>query len=337
MTVKDKFPIPLVDELGGSYVFSKIDLRAGYHQIRMNEEDIHKTAFRTHLGHYEFKIMPFGLTNAPATFQSLINHVFKDYMRQFVLVFFDDILVYSSTIQEHKEHLTRVLEVLRKEQLYAKRSKCSFGQNKVEYLGYIITGKGVTTDPSKIETMVNWPIPKSIKALRRFLGLTGYYRRFVQSYGVISKPLTSLLKKNSFQWGKEAEITSNNLKQAMTTAPVLALVGFTKTFVIETNACSKGMGAVLKQEGRPLAFFSKALAPRHWGLSTYEKEYMAVLAAVDRWRHYLQGGHFVIRTDHHNLKYLLEQKVTTALQQKGLTKLLGLDYEVQYKKGQRTG
>lgn len=261
MTVTDKFPIPLVDdlldELSGSYVYSKIDLRAGYHQIRMHEEDIHKTTFKTHLGQYEFKVMPFGLTNAHATFQSIMNHVFKDYLRQFVLVFFDDIRVYSPTIQEHKEHLEKVLGILRKEQLYAIRSKCSFSRSKVEYLGHIITEEGVTIDPSKIEEMVNRTIPKSI------MGLTCYYRRFVQSYVVISKPLTILLKKNSFQWGLEVETAFINLKQAMTTEPVLVLADFTKTFVVETDACSRGMGVVLMQEGRPLVFFSKALAPRH--------------------------------------------------------------------------
>lgn len=192
----------------------------------------------------------------------------------------------------------------------------------MEYLGHIITEEGVTIDPSKIEEMVNRTIPKSI------MGLTCYYRRFVQSYVVISKPLTILLKKNSFQWGLEVETAFINLKQAMTTEPVLVLADFTKTFVVETDACSRGMGVVLMQEGRPLVFFSKALAPRYWGLSTYEKEYMAVLTTVDRWRHYLQGGHFIIRTDYHNLKYPLEQNVTTALQQKGLNKLLGLYYKV---------
>ncbi|XP_019225505.1 PREDICTED: uncharacterized protein LOC109207079 [Nicotiana attenuata] len=309
MTIKDKFPIPLVedlmDELCGSSVYSKIDLRAGYHQIRMGESDIYKTAFRTHLGHYEFRVMPFGLTNAPATFQSLMNHVFQPYLRKFILVFFYDILVYSPSMSTHVIHLTKVLEVLRTEQLFAKLSKCSLGQLKVDYLGHIITREGVSTDPSKIEAMSKRPIPNSIKALRGFLGLTGYYRRFIKSYGIISKPLTNLLRKNAFQLNLEAEQAFFQLKKAMTTAP----------------------------EGRPIAFFSKTLAPRHMGLSTYEKEYMAVLSVVDRWRHYLQGSYFIIKTDHHSLKYLLEQRVTTALQQKGLTKLLGLDYEIQYKRG----
>lgn len=336
MTIKDKFPILLVDdlmdELNGSCIYSKIDLRAGYHQIRIWIEDIPKTAFRTHQGHYEFKVMPFGLTNAPATFQSFMNQVFSPYLRKFVLVFFDDILIYSASLQDHVVHLRKVLVILRKEQLFTKLSKCSFAQAKVEYLGHIITQEGVATDPAKVEAMTSWPIPKTIKGLRGFLGLTGYYRRFIRSYGIISRPLTNLLKKNAFHWDTSADTAFLLLKQAMISAPVLALADFSKVFVVETDACSTGIGVVLMQDNKPIGFFSKALAHKHLGLSTYEKEFLVVLSVVDRWRHYLQGAHLIIKTDHQSLKYLLEQRVHTILQQKGLTKLLGLDYEVQYKK-----
>ncbi|XP_026451123.1 uncharacterized protein LOC113351333 [Papaver somniferum] len=294
VTIKDKFPIPIVDELldelHGAIIFTKIDLRAGYHQIRVNDLDIHKTAFRTHQSHYEFKVMPFGLTNAPATFQALMNDIFQPFLRKFVLVFFDDILIYSKRMSEHLERLRLVFTLLRQHQLFANLSKCCFGKASLEYLGHIVTAEDVCDDLNKIACTQSWPIPKNIKEIRGFLGLTGYYRKFVHHYVIISKPLTNLLKKNSFRWSPAATTAFEALKK-------------------------------------------KPLGPRAATLSTYEKEFLAIVTAVQRWKHYLQGTKFIIKTDHQSLKYLLEQKFITAFQQKWLIKLLGFDYKIQYKKG----
>ncbi|CAL1413314.1 unnamed protein product [Linum trigynum] len=337
ITIKDKFPIPVIedflDELRGSKYFTKLDLLSGYHQIRMNHADQYKTAFRTHNGHFEFLFMPFGLTNAPATFQALMNSIFSAHLRKFILVFFDDILVYSPDETSHITHLRTTLSILRQHNLYAKPSKCSFGQTQVEYLGHIITSEGVSTNPAKISAMVSWPRPKNVKELRGFLGLTGYYRKFVKDYGAISRPLTDLLKKEGFVWNSGAEAAFEKLKAAMTHVPVLALPDFTKPFTLETDASDTGIGAVLTQEGRPIAYLSQALGIRQQGMSAYEKEYLAVLMAVTKWRHYLEGRRFTILNDHESLKHLLGQKIHTQIQKKGLVKLLGLDYEIRYRQG----
>nr|GEW10654.1 hypothetical protein [Tanacetum cinerariifolium] len=311
-TVLDKFPIPVVDELldelHGAAVFSKLDLKSGYHHIRMKEDDIQKTTFRTHEGHYEILVMPFGLTNAPSTFQSLMNRIFRPYLRRFVLVFFDDILVYSKSMAEHSEHLRTVFDCLKNEKLFCNQKKCIFGQPRVEYLGHIVTRDGVMADPSKISAMIEWPLPKNIRELA-----TG------------------------FSGANRATQASRKLQEVMTKVPVLALPDFSKTFTIETDASGYGVGAVLMREGKPIAYFSQVLGPRAQLKSVYERELMAIVMAVQKWRPYLLGQKFKVITDQKSLKFLLEQRVVAGEYQRWVSKLSGYDFEIVYRSGSENG
>nr|KYP32652.1 Retrovirus-related Pol polyprotein from transposon 17.6 [Cajanus cajan] len=243
-----------------------------------------------------------------------MNSLFQPFLRKFLLVFFDDILIYNVNLEGHVNHLRQVLQTLRCNSLFARKSKCFFAVSKVEYLGHLISVKGVSTDPRKVEAMKNWPLPQTIKQLRGFLGLAGYYRRFVKGFGLIAKPLTDFLKKDNFLWNQEATKSFQQLKELLSNAPILALPDFSKVFIVEVDASGFGIGAILMQEHHPIAFISRMLNQQQQSLSTYEKELLAVVFIVQRWRHYLLNMHFVVRTDHYSLKYLLDQRLSIVFQ-----------------------
>ena len=337
LTVKDKFPIPVVeellDELHGAKFFTKLDLRSGYHEVCVHPDDITKTTFRTHNALFEFLVMPFGLTNAPATFQALMNDILRPFLRQFVLVFFDYILIYSRTWAEHLVHVRTVLETMRAHKLFLRQNKCSFGTTSVSYLGHVVSDSGVAMDQDKVQAVRDWPVPRSPRTLRGFLGLAGYYRKFINNFGSIASPLTQLLKKEGYTWSEDATMAFEKLKTALTSAPVLRLPDFTKTFTVECDASSFGFGAVLHQGTGAIAFFSRPVAPRHRGLAAYERELIGLVHAVRHWRPYLWGRTFVVKTDHYSLKFLLDQRLATIPQHHWVSKILGFDFSVEYKPG----
>ncbi|GJW27718.1 putative reverse transcriptase domain-containing protein [Tanacetum coccineum] len=287
LTVKNQYPLSrindLFDQLHGSSVYSKIDLRSGYHQLRVREEYILKIAFRTRYGHYKFQVMPFGLTNAPAVFMDLMNRVCKLYLDKFVIVFVDDILIYSKSKEDHEEHLKIILEFLKKEELYTKFSKC----------------------------------------------LVGYYRRFIEGFSKIAKPIKKLTQKSvKFNWGENEEVAFQLLKQKLCSAPIMALPEGSENLVVYCNASHKGLGAVLMHKEKVIAYASRQLKIHENNYIAHDLELRAVVFALKMWRHYLYGTKCVVFTDHKSLQHILDQKELNMRQHRWL-ELLSLNLPVQ--------
>uniref|UniRef100_A0A2N9IRB0 Reverse transcriptase domain-containing protein n=1 Tax=Fagus sylvatica TaxID=28930 RepID=A0A2N9IRB0_FAGSY len=307
ITVKYRHPIPrlddMLDELHGSCIFTKIDLKSGYHQIRMKEDDEWKTAFKTKYG-------------------------------LFVVVYFDDILVYSKSLDEHIDHLHCVLTVLRKEKLYANLKKCSFCLDKVVFLGFVVGAKGIAVDEEKVKAIKEWPTPKSITEVRSFHGLASFYRRFVKDFSTLAAPLTEIVKKSvGFKWGSEQDRAFIEIKERLCGAPLLALPDFSKTFEIECDASGIGIGAVLMQEKQPIAYFSEKLNGAALNYPTYDKELYALVRALETWQHYLWPKEFVIHTDHESLKHLKGQGKLNKRHAQWMEFIETFPYVIKYKQG----
>ncbi|GJT69340.1 putative reverse transcriptase domain-containing protein [Tanacetum coccineum] len=297
LTVKNCYPLPriddLFDQLQGSSVYSKIDLRLGYHQLRVREEDIPKTAFRTRYGHYEFQ-----------------------------------------NKEEHEEHLKLILELLKKEELYAKFSKCEFWIPKVQFLGHVIDSKGIHVDPAKIESIKDWASPKSPTEIRQFLGLAGYYRRFIEGFSKIEKSMTKLTQKNvKFDWGEKEEATFQLIKQKLCSAPILALPKGLENFIVYCDASHKGLGVVLMQNKKVIAHASRQLKIHEKNYTTHDLELGAVVFALKMWRHYLYGTRCTVFTDHKSLQHILDQKELNMRQRRWLELLSDYDCDIRYHPG----
>ncbi|XP_021759479.1 uncharacterized protein LOC110724369 [Chenopodium quinoa] len=323
----------MLDELSGAQVFSKIDLRSGYHQIRMRGGDEWKTTFKTKHGLYEWLVMPFGLTNAPSTFMRLMNEMLRPFLGKFVVVYLDDILIYSKNEEEHLKHLEEIFKTLREQQLYGKLEKCHFLLTDIVFLGYIISGEGIKVDPSKVEAISSWPIPKTVTEVRSFHGLTSFYRRFIEHFSTLMGPITECTKKGSFQWTPQAQKAFELVKKKMCEALVLALPDFMKPFEVECGASGKGIGAVLIQEKKPIAYFSEKLSQGKLNYSTYDKEFYAMVRALDHWSHYLRPQPFILHSDHESFRFIHGQKKLNARHAKWVEFLQSFNFATKYKKG----
>ncbi len=301
ITVKFRYPLPLVpaalEQLRGARIFTKLDLHSAYNLIRIREGEEWKTAFVTPTGHYEYRVMPYGIANAPSVFQDFMHEVLREFLHQFVLVYIDDILIYSRGEAEHRQHVAEVLQRLRKNNLFLKAEKFSFHQSSVKFLGYLIDQEGIKMDEGKVTTIQDWPMPTSIKEIQRFLGFTIY-------------------KPKSLSWTPSAMKSFNILKETFITAPILVHPDPSKAFVVEVDASTTGVGAVLSQQQgnpaklHPCAFFSCKLSPAEKNYDIGNRELLAIKLALEEWRHWLEGTQepFIVLTDHKNLEYLREAK-----------------------------
>jgi hypothetical protein len=334
VTIKNKYPLPhndiLFDQLAKARVFSKIDLRSGNHQIKIRPQDIPKTAFSTRYGLYEYLVMSIGLTNALAYFMYLMNMIFIPKLDKFMVVFIDDILVYSENEKDHKEHLRIVLTRLRDHKLYAKFSKCKFWLKKVPFLSHILSENRVSVDPSKVQEVMDWKTLTTVSEVRSLLGLASYYHRFIPDFSKIVKPMTSLLQKDhKFMWTEECETAFHTLRKLLTTAPVLAQPDIEKPFDVFCDASKIGLGYVLMQEGRDIAYASCQLRKHEINYPTHDLEFAAVVHALKIWRHYLLGNVCNIFTDHKSLK----QPELNMRQRRWLELIKDYNLNVQYHPG----
>lgn len=338
VTIKNRYPLPriddLFDQLKEATVFSKIDLRSGYHQLRVREEDIPKTTFLTRYGLYEFVVMPFGLTNAPAVFMDLMNRVFNPFLDKFVVVFVDDILIYSKSREDHEKHLSIVLQTLRDNKLYAKFEKCDFWKDEVKFLCHVVSKDGISVDPSKVEAVMNWKQPTTVTEIRSFLDLAGYYRRFIQDFSSITSAMTKLTRKGvPFVWTTECEEAFNKLKTRLTTGPVLTTPSSEGGLVIYSDASHQGLGCVLMQDGKVVAYGSGQLKVHEKNYPTHDLELAAVVFALKLWRHYLYGEKFELFSDHKSLKYLFSQKKLNMRQRRWMELIKDYDFTLEYHPG----
>ncbi|GKA08098.1 RNA-directed DNA polymerase, partial [Tanacetum coccineum] len=337
ITLKYRFPIPrlndLLDELHGSTVFSKVDLRSGYHQIRIYEGDEWKTAFKTKDGLYEWLVMPFGLSNAPSTFMRLMNHVLKPFLGSFVVVYFDDILVYSRTTDEHQSHLSQLFKVLDQERLYGNLEKCEFFSNQVTFLGYLVSAHGIQVDEKKVQAIRDWPVPQSIQRVRSFHGLASFYWRFIKNFSTIVSPMTEVTRFKTFTWTPQAQKAFDEIKQQLFSTSVLALPCFQEVFEVECDASGVGIGAVLSQLNRPIAYFSEKLNDAKRRYTTYDKEFYAIIRALEHWQHYLIYKEFILHSDHEALKYIQGQHKLQPRHAKWVEFLQAFNFTIKHKSG----
>eukprot|EP00833_Pecoramyces_ruminatium_P011005 jgi/Orpsp1_1/1185037/evm.model.c7180000092080.1 len=315
VTVKDSYPLPLYnmffEQVRGSKIFTKLDLKAAYNLVRIRKGDEYKTAFRTRRGQYEYLVMPFGLTNAPAVFQRFINFVLSDFINDFVVVYLDDILIYSRSLEEHRIHVKKVLGALRENQLTVKLEKCVFHVTEIEFLGHVISGQSIKTDPKKIESVAKWPEPKNLKQVQSFLGFCNYYRRFIKNFSSVANPLFKLTRKNVvFSWDDGCKQAFNTLKTLLTTAPVLLLPEPGKPFILETDASHFALGCVLSQRDEngnwhPVGYYSRSFTKPERNYSITDKELLAIIAGLEEWKHLLIGSKEPVKiyTDHRNLLF----------------------------------